>query len=408
MFLTTKTQTPEAMIVALEIIDRCCDDPDCCRNLEHFGGIKPLLKYALSDYEDVSMKCCEILSLMLSNNEKMQLSAFENHNALDFLCSATTPNYSKARLALLGAIVRGHATIESSFCRKSSDSKIELNSEGTVLGGSVGLTQAPMMLKDGEAEAAQAPKESSESEEKPATVNTTEESEKESGPTISLKTKDGKAAKSGLVPAGTGKNAKKGYNGIEWLCKAFFVPVEEIINNGTQEGASSSSTTKTEEQKEEFEKKKIDLKGVIEKAASFLRHLMLTDEKRILANAKSLTQGLTRVYSLMNTMDFEFFSGQHSDICANMVQLLGDEVVTHLESAKKEAKKKAKGKTSSPADSDDTPEFGKDDLRTLVGALKARLEALAAQIDNQEYFADEVKLLKSAVANLSKGVNAGL
>merc|ERR1712216_236956 len=104
---------------ALEIVDRCCDDPDCCRNLEVFGGITPLFKYALSDYEDVSQKSCEILSLMLANNEKLQLSAFENHNALDYLCNpGGTPNYSKARLGLLGAIVRGHPVIEEGFVKR--------------------------------------------------------------------------------------------------------------------------------------------------------------------------------------------------------------------------------------------------------------------------------------------------
>jgi len=80
-----KLHDPIAQITALELIDRCIDDPDCARNLEVFDGIRILLKNALSDYTDVSSRCCEILSLMLANNDKLQLSAVNKHRALDIL-----------------------------------------------------------------------------------------------------------------------------------------------------------------------------------------------------------------------------------------------------------------------------------------------------------------------------------
>lgn len=111
--------SPEKITTALEVIDRCVDDPDCARNLEKFGGIKALLKYVNSEYDEISSKSCEILSLMLANNEELQLAAYEKCGALDVL--TTGDKYTKPRLGLLASIVRGHPVITAAFLSDKYD-----------------------------------------------------------------------------------------------------------------------------------------------------------------------------------------------------------------------------------------------------------------------------------------------
>lgn len=112
-------KNPTLALVALAIIDRCIDDPDCARNLEIFDGIRPLLANALSDYREVSEKCCEILSLFLANNEQMQLAAWRKHSALGLLMGHENKTLkSKARLTLLFNVVRGVEPVTEDFLQR--------------------------------------------------------------------------------------------------------------------------------------------------------------------------------------------------------------------------------------------------------------------------------------------------
>lgn len=102
------------MIVALEIIDRCIDDPDCCRNLEVFGGLAPMFACLgkeeksgdVVEESEVARRACEILSLMLSNNDALQKASVFKHGALDRLLDSSN-GFSKDRFSVLSAAVRG-------------------------------------------------------------------------------------------------------------------------------------------------------------------------------------------------------------------------------------------------------------------------------------------------------------
>lgn len=127
--LEAKDNTPEKITTALEVVDRCVDDQDCARNLDKFGGIKTLLKFVNSEYEEISLRCCEILSLMLANNEILQLAAFEKYSALEILMFGKNPeienndesttnkpiSYTKPKIGLLAAVVRGHPVVTEAF-----------------------------------------------------------------------------------------------------------------------------------------------------------------------------------------------------------------------------------------------------------------------------------------------------
>lgn len=117
-------------LVALEVVDRCVDDPDCARNLEKFNGTKILLSCAVGlsrdgsrfvQHPEVVSKSCEILSLMLANNDTLQEAAVEKHKALDYLVlenkdeSNVNPVQFRAILSLLASIVRGHVKLEEIF-----------------------------------------------------------------------------------------------------------------------------------------------------------------------------------------------------------------------------------------------------------------------------------------------------
>lgn len=66
-------RTNESLITALEIMDRCCDDPDCARNIEKLDGLQALIDI-IRDWPEILIKvrALEILALMLSNNPDIQ------------------------------------------------------------------------------------------------------------------------------------------------------------------------------------------------------------------------------------------------------------------------------------------------------------------------------------------------
>ncbi|CAD7958623.1 unnamed protein product [Amoebophrya sp. A120] len=109
----------QTLVTALEIIERCVDDPDCARNLEKLNGISPLLDKVFHDNEEVSDRSCSILSMMLANNDSLQLTAVKKYNALTFLLAHPQTLASKKKIKLLADIVRGVEEIEELFLRSS-------------------------------------------------------------------------------------------------------------------------------------------------------------------------------------------------------------------------------------------------------------------------------------------------
>lgn len=74
--LKSPERTNESVITALEIMDRCCDDPDCCRNIETLDGLQVLIDLVRDWPEDIiRVRTLEILALMLSNNPNIQAAA---------------------------------------------------------------------------------------------------------------------------------------------------------------------------------------------------------------------------------------------------------------------------------------------------------------------------------------------
>merc|ERR1719163_2564700 len=64
-------RTDESIVTALEVIDRCCDDPDCARNCEKLDGLQPLIDLINRSpplSEAINHRTCEILALLFANN----------------------------------------------------------------------------------------------------------------------------------------------------------------------------------------------------------------------------------------------------------------------------------------------------------------------------------------------------
>eukprot|EP00391_Amoebophrya_sp_Ameob2_P008115 CAMPEP_0178990352 /NCGR_PEP_ID=MMETSP0795-20121207/4892_1 /TAXON_ID=88552 /ORGANISM="Amoebophrya sp., Strain Ameob2" /LENGTH=348 /DNA_ID=CAMNT_0020681875 /DNA_START=137 /DNA_END=1183 /DNA_ORIENTATION=+ len=119
-----KAEDFQTLVTACEIIERCVDDPDCARNLEVFNGLQPLLQNVFSPHQEVANRCCGILSMMLANNEKLQLSAVQKHKALEMFLEDPSRRgellSSKKRVKLLADIVRGVSEIETEFVEQKN------------------------------------------------------------------------------------------------------------------------------------------------------------------------------------------------------------------------------------------------------------------------------------------------
>merc|ERR1740138_1941449 len=70
-------RTDESITTALEILDKCCDDPDCARNAEKLGGIQPLLDLLTTHEGPLRCRTLEILALLFSNNPSIQKVGME-------------------------------------------------------------------------------------------------------------------------------------------------------------------------------------------------------------------------------------------------------------------------------------------------------------------------------------------
>lgn len=75
--ITAEDRTPESIITALEVLDRCCDDPDCARNADKLGAIQALLDVLKTYPGEIRVRAMEFLSLIFSNNPAMQKAGVE-------------------------------------------------------------------------------------------------------------------------------------------------------------------------------------------------------------------------------------------------------------------------------------------------------------------------------------------
>merc|ERR1719454_785030 len=65
-------RTDTSITTALEVIDKCCDDPDCARNCEKLDGLQPLLDLLGTHKGAISARTLEILALLFANNPNIQ------------------------------------------------------------------------------------------------------------------------------------------------------------------------------------------------------------------------------------------------------------------------------------------------------------------------------------------------
>jgi len=115
----------ELAYTALELLERCCDDPDVARNIEVFDGLRPLLAL-LSNLEtqELVQRLCEMMALMISNNPKIQLAAMKK-GALEQLMKIPENKLRwRSQMRVLSAIVRNEPTVEKEFVDRGGVSVI--------------------------------------------------------------------------------------------------------------------------------------------------------------------------------------------------------------------------------------------------------------------------------------------
>eukprot|EP00435_Cladocopium_sp_Y103_P060950 s1508_g22.t1 len=75
--LRSESRTEESVSTALEVIDRCCDDPDCARNAEKLDVLQALLDLLPAYSGAVRNRTFEILALLFSNNPNIQAAGMK-------------------------------------------------------------------------------------------------------------------------------------------------------------------------------------------------------------------------------------------------------------------------------------------------------------------------------------------
>jgi len=109
--------TDEQALTTLEIIDRCCDDPDVARNIEVHDGLTPLLALVDNANANVVARACEVLALIIANNPPIQVAASKKIALQKLMVVTSDANDVSARgkLRLLSTIVRNVEELEKEF-----------------------------------------------------------------------------------------------------------------------------------------------------------------------------------------------------------------------------------------------------------------------------------------------------
>jgi len=115
-------RTDVSIITALEVIDKCCDDVDCARNVEKLDGIQCMLDVTDSHTGAICDRALEILALLFANNPNIQEAgsrrgAMENFIRLVREAPAGSETRSKAFRALV-ALVRSNGQLEEKLMKE--------------------------------------------------------------------------------------------------------------------------------------------------------------------------------------------------------------------------------------------------------------------------------------------------
>jgi len=114
-------RTPESVSTALEIMDRCADDPDVARNVEKLGGLVAMHELCQAFDGPIRARTLEILALLFSNNPSIQACGVK-HGFMKLFIDLTkgapvaSEERSKAFRALVG-LVRSCEAFEEALLR---------------------------------------------------------------------------------------------------------------------------------------------------------------------------------------------------------------------------------------------------------------------------------------------------
>jgi hypothetical protein len=116
-------RTDETINTALEVIDKCCDDPDCARNCEKLDGLQPLLDLVGTHKGVICNRTLEILALLFSNNPNIQ-EAGARRGALEVFLqlvreSGTGSETKSKAFRGVVALVRSMPTLEDKLLREN-------------------------------------------------------------------------------------------------------------------------------------------------------------------------------------------------------------------------------------------------------------------------------------------------
>lgn len=121
--IKSEERTDASIITALEVLDKCCDDVDCARNIELLDGVQPLFDLLKTHPEGpICVRTMEILALNFSNNPKIQDVGMKRGGIKAFLKvfnarAAKSEERSKAFRAIV-ALVRQVQAHEETFIKK--------------------------------------------------------------------------------------------------------------------------------------------------------------------------------------------------------------------------------------------------------------------------------------------------
>jgi len=119
--INSKDRTDESIATALEVLDKCCDDVDCARNVEKLNGLQPLIDLLRTHSGPIRVRTLEILALLFSNNPDIQQAGVRRGAMKVFAglvgeCPRGSDERAKAFRALV-ALVRQVAVFEETLLR---------------------------------------------------------------------------------------------------------------------------------------------------------------------------------------------------------------------------------------------------------------------------------------------------
>eukprot|EP00930_Biecheleria_cincta_P006404 TRINITY_DN107405_c0_g1_i1.p1 TRINITY_DN107405_c0_g1~~TRINITY_DN107405_c0_g1_i1.p1 ORF type:complete len:317 (-),score=61.75 TRINITY_DN107405_c0_g1_i1:47-946(-) len=120
--------TDESIITSLEVIDRCCDDPDCARNAEKLDVIQPMLDLLASPNRSIQIRTLEILALLFSNNPNIQEAGMKRASMDRFIkLVKESPSGSEERsksFRALVALVRNVSAYEEQLLEHDASDEV--------------------------------------------------------------------------------------------------------------------------------------------------------------------------------------------------------------------------------------------------------------------------------------------